>query len=297
MRQIDPALQAKLNTGATTLCRCWLVVRTDGVTFGFTDHDEDIVFDGHVFAAGTGLDAASLESSTGLSVDNTQAVGALSAIGLTEEDIQSGRFDDAEVWQWLVDWQDSALRVLLFRGFLGEIKRAGPAFEVELRGLSETLNQPIGRSYTKGCDRILGDAKCGVNVNSSIYRTTATVAEVVDNRIMRMSNQPSYAPGWFTHGTLVWTSGQNAGSKSVIKSDSTKGSLRFVETWSEAARSVVPGDAFSIVAGCDKQMNTCSSKFQNLNNFRGFPDMPGEDWAAAYPSSSAQHDGRSRRNG
>ena len=31
-----------LGTGVTTVCRVWSVRRTDGVTFGFTDHDLDL---------------------------------------------------------------------------------------------------------------------------------------------------------------------------------------------------------------------------------------------------------------
>ncbi len=40
MRTIPSALQAKLDSGVTTLCRCWIVTRRDGVVLGFTDHDE-----------------------------------------------------------------------------------------------------------------------------------------------------------------------------------------------------------------------------------------------------------------
>ncbi len=42
MRTIPAALQAKLESGATTLCRCWLITRRDGMRQGFTDHDEDV---------------------------------------------------------------------------------------------------------------------------------------------------------------------------------------------------------------------------------------------------------------
>lgn len=38
---------------------------------------------------------------------------------------------------------------------------------------------------------------------------------------------------------------------------------------------VSTGDQFSIVVGCDKQVNTCINKFNNLANFRGFPEVPG----------------------
>ncbi len=41
--------------------------------------------------------------------------------------------------------------------------------------------------------------------------------------------------------------------------------------------SVQVGDTFTIVAGCDKSRETCASKFNNILNFRGFPDVPGVD--------------------
>ena len=45
------ALEAHLAEGLTTVCRCWAVTRRDGVTYGFTDHDMDLVFDGITFRA------------------------------------------------------------------------------------------------------------------------------------------------------------------------------------------------------------------------------------------------------
>ena len=48
MREIPSSLQAALDTGATTLARCWRVARPDGVVLGFTDHDLPLDFDGVV---------------------------------------------------------------------------------------------------------------------------------------------------------------------------------------------------------------------------------------------------------
>ena len=42
---ISEDFQAHLATGLTTLARCWRVVRTDGETLGFTDHDLDLAFE------------------------------------------------------------------------------------------------------------------------------------------------------------------------------------------------------------------------------------------------------------
>lgn len=47
-------------------------------------------------------------------------------------------------------------------------------------------------------------------------------------------------------------------------------------------------------AVCDKRYATCRSVFANEVNFRGFPDLPGEDFITLYPRSGDLMDGRSR---
>ena len=283
MRNVSDALQARLDSGATTMCRCWLVVRRDGIRFGFTDHDRDLSLDDDVFRAGSGLDASVLEASTGLSVDNAQAVGALSDVGLTEADILTGKYDGAEVWHWLVDWSAPELKMLLFRGFLGEIRRGTGAFEAELRGITEVLNKPLGRMYLRECDRVFGDAKCGTDADNPTFSAGVSVSAIDGKRQISFDGLSGFQDGWFTNGVIRWTSG----ALSLVKIDAG-GKL---ETWEEVDVSV--GDTARIIAGCDKQAETCRVKFGNFLNFRGFPHIPGEDWVTAYPSSGEVHDGGS----
>ena len=121
MRAIPPALQTKLDTGATTLCRCWIVTRNDGVTQGFTDHDENVVVDGVTCLAAAGLNAAEATQKLGLAVTGSDLSGALADDSLTEADLAAGRYDAAEVAIWLVDWSEPELAVLLAKGVLGEV--------------------------------------------------------------------------------------------------------------------------------------------------------------------------------
>ena len=109
---ISTELAAHLQTGATTLCRAWALSRKDGITYGFTDHDLPLEFEGITFRADSGLAARALQHATGLAVDNTEAVGVLSDAALREEDIQAGRYDGADVRAWLVNWKDVSQRVL-----------------------------------------------------------------------------------------------------------------------------------------------------------------------------------------
>ena len=51
------------------------------------------------------------------------------------------------------------------------------------------------------------------------------------------------------------------------------------------------GDAFFATAGCDKQFATCSAKFGNGVNFRGFPHMPGEEIVLRCPNQGDANNG------
>ncbi|GAW41251.1 hypothetical protein SH203_01655 [Brevundimonas sp. SH203] len=46
---------------------------------------------------------------------------------------------------------------------------------------------------------------------------------------------------------------------------------------------------------CDRRWATCVGTFANGVNFRGFPDVPGDDFLTAYPAGGARNDGGSRR--
>lgn len=79
--------------------------------------------------------------------------------------------------------------------------------------------------------------------------------------------------GYYDGGLLVWETGKNAGRAQEIKS------------WAEGALNLfqrpfhIPaaGDRFVIHPGCDKTRATCAAKFSNILNFRGEPDVPGQD--------------------
>lgn len=297
MRTIHPKLQADLDAGATTLCRCWRVRRKDGLVLGFTDHDRTLVFEGTTFRADTGAGASMLQTGTGLSVDNAQAIGALSDAAINEDDLRAGRFDEAEVDHWLVDWRRPDRRVLLFRGTLGEVRRTENAFEAELRGLTEALNQPVGRTITRTCDRALGDGKCRVDLSGPAYSHATSVASATSDGRLQLVDGGSFAEGWFTGGTLVWTSGKNVDLRTSIKLDRRVKGERVIALSVAPVLEVRPGDGVRLTAGCDRRMETCRDKFNNLLNFRGFPHIPGEDWLLAHPRGGEAHDGSSMQHG
>lgn len=291
----EAAFRAHVEGGITRLCRCWAITRGDGVQYGFTDHDRALEFDGIAFKADTGLSAAALQQSTGLSVDNTEALGALSDAAVREEDIEAGRFDGAELRAWLVDWADVSVRWLQFRGSIGEIRRSGGAFRADLRGLTEALNRPLGRVYQRPCTAVLGDATCGFDLDTLGYSEQRPVQSVKEARMFRWDDLAGFELGWFARGRLTVLSGAAAGLWGSIKQDRQDGRARVIELWQPIRGTISAGDAVRLDAGCDKRLQTCRLKFNNLLNFQGFPDIPGDDWMVAVPKSSGPNTGGSLR--
>ena len=296
MSGLHEGLRAHLETGVTTTCRCWALSRSDGVVLGFTDHDLMLSFEGIDFRADTGLSALALQQSTGLSVDNTEALGALNDAAIREEDIEAGRYDMAEVRAWLVNWADVEQRQLQFRGSIGELRRAAGGFEAELRGLTDALNRPLGRVYQKPCSAVLGDRACGFDMTTPGYVTERAVDGAEDRRIFRFDVFDGFEDGWFQHGRLCMISGAAHDLKGAVKRDYVEDGRRVIELWHPIRAAIAPGDMLRLEAGCDKRAVTCREKFQNFLNFQGFPDIPGDDWTISDPSKAGNLSGGSRRS-
>lgn len=283
-----------LETGLTTTCRCWAIVRADGVTFGFTDHDLKIEFEGIEFKAQSGLTARAVMAGSGLSVDNSEAMGALSDAAVTEADIEAGRFDGAEVRLWQVNWAAPDQRALRFRGHIGELRRKAGAFHAELRGLTEALNQPQGRVYQAPCGAVLGDTRCGVDLADPAFSVEADIDAIDAGRVFDFARLDEFEPDWFTRGTLEVLSGPAAGLRQHIKQDDVAAdSARRVGLWQPLGAMPRVGDRVRLIAGCDKRADTCRLKFSNFMNFQGFPHIPGEDWLMRVPRRGDSNSGGS----
>lgn len=280
MKSIPATLQAKLDSGVTTLARCWTVTLKDATRRGFTEHDLPLVLNGIVHEPQSGVTAGALESASGLAPDNTDIIGALTSDAITDSDLERGLYDGAEVDLSLVDWTDPADHVLLFRGNIGETTRGPLAFTAELRSMAAKLDQPTGRAFLSQCDAELGDARCGVML-APAQGTVIAIAPTGEVTASGLSE--SHA-----RGALTWITGANAGTTHPVK-DQTGQTLSF---WSPPPDPIAPGDTFNVTQGCDKTLATCRDRFANAINFRGFPHIPGDDFAASYPNRGEGNDGR-----
>jgi len=287
MRQFQTAFANHIAGPATTLCWCWQVTRTDGARLGFTDHDRALSFGGVTFEAASGFTGTEIESSLGLSVDNMDVEGALSSDAITENDIAAGLYDDAEIIVYRVNWQDVAQREIIKRGNIGEVSRGEVTFQAEFRGLAHKLNQTIGRTFQYGCDAVLGDDRCGVNVTAPENKGTGTVTAAA-GRTFQASGLDGKSHDRFSLGLLTWQTGDNAGARVRVKAHKNQGGTVQLTLWRAPVQPVTPGDTFTVTAGCAHTFDACRDKFNNAANYRGFPHIPGNDFVLGYALQDEQ---------
>jgi len=277
MKLISSELKNHISSELTTMVTCWVLTRRDGVRLAFTTHDRELDFGNLTFKPTNSFLPTSVSSTNSLNVDNLEVAALLSSDGLAEKDIRDGLFDHAAISIFQVNWQDLTQGKLYIRsGWLGEFTLKNENFTVEIRGLTQKLQQVIGDVFSPECRADLGANDCHVNLEqfSVLGLVTSTISR--DNFT---DTGRTEANAWFDYGSVRWLTGPNAGIKSEVK---TYASGQFI------LHDILPGtigigDIYLAVTGCDKRSATCKVKFQNFENFKGETAIPGTDSLYNYP--------------
>lgn len=286
MIPVPPELESHLKGEVTSHCFAWLIKRSDQVVMGFTDHDQTLVLEGISCEPLTGLNSSEATTTLGLSIAGGDVEGILSSTRISDSDIEQGRFDNAVIESYLANWKAPDQHMLLRRWTVGALTRSGGRFVMELKGAAAAFDAVCGRRVLRQCDAVLGDMRCGVNIDDPRFFVVGSVVSA-DAAILNVKGLDGFASGWFAHGRLTWTSGDNQnGAVRVLAHHGNR--LYLIEPPVLDAKL---GDVFRLEAGCDKSFATCKVKFANGKNFRGFPHLPGNDAAFAYVNSDNEYDG------
>ncbi len=291
MRTLPAALASHIRADATTLCTCWRVIRTDGQVLGFTDHDRDLTLLDTYFHAASGFSASDAQAETGLAVPSSEVAGAFSSDVITEADLIAGRYDGARIEVYRVNWQDVSQYLLLKVQQMGEVKRQSGQFSAELRSFAARLGQPQGRTLGRRCDAAFGDRRCGLDLSAAGRSVNVTVVAMTAPDRLTVSRLDGYRDDAFRYGRLTVKSGAEAGRVSDIETSRASPNGVELTLWLPLETLLSRGDALTLTIGCDKSFATCRDSFGNAANFRGFPHMPGTDFAYSYISGQVNHDG------
>ena len=283
MKTIPALLQQGIDNG--TIATFVLITRKDGVSKGFSNHDKPLTIDigspinSIQYNPTPGLERITMNLRNNAEVSNQEFAGAW-VVDLNETDLQNGLYDDAHITVFRADWTNvSAGTVVIFEGSLGMISWTEDGFKADVHSLMRQLGKQIGITTTAKCRHQLfnqnSDTSVGAcQLNSASYTYSSDVVTVT-SKLKFDINSIGQPDAWIANGILTWTSGLNNGVSYEVKSY-VGGE---VELFLPTTFVISPGDTFDVTAGCDKNVETCKTKFSNINNFGGFPHIkPEVNW-------------------
>lgn len=183
---------------------------------------------------------------------------------------------DAFASQFLGFAPDTVTTVTIMRGHVGDNEfipywkgrviaavASGNKIELACESVFSSIRRPGLRArYELACRHALYSARCGVNLEAS---QDTGVTSVVSGVTISVPAAAGFADGYFTGG--------------MIKAPDE--STRFIVAHTGAVLTVqrpiaglAVGATVRLYPGCDHLQSTCAGKFNNLDNFGGFPWIP-----------------------
>lgn len=273
MKNTPAALKAHMAQGSTTMATLVKLTRKDGTVMAFTvEHDRPISFNGTTYLPTLGALPSAIETSGGLNVDNLNAKGALMLAGVQEKDIAAGLWDGAKWESYRVNWRDVSMGAEEGKfGTLGELSIGRNVFDVEVRGITQILQQTIGDIAKPSCGADLFDTRCGVPMTEGLYKFSDLAVSAVASS-SQFATLHASEDGVFDGGKVVFQTGANAGLAKEIK-EQLSGNIFLQEPMPYP---IEYGDLVTLYVGCLKREEDCK-RFGNINRFRGLPKLPGQD--------------------
>lgn len=277
-KTMSAPLKAHYALGTTTIAHLVKLTRKDGTVLAVTlDHDRDITFESVTYKPAFGMSPSTVETSSALSVDNLDAKGALMALGVDEFSIQAGLWDLCDVRVLRVNYADLSMGAeKVKRGTFGEISLGRAEFTSEVRGITQKLQTTLGELVSPSCKADLFDIRCGVVATENVWKFSGkAVSTIVSAQRQFTVSALTQAAGFFDGGKVTWTTGANAGLSKEIKTHTSGGNITLQEPMPYV---IAVSDQGTFFAGCRKRASEdCTTKFNNISRFRGFPSIPGQD--------------------
>jgi uncharacterized phage protein (TIGR02218 family) len=152
--------------------------------------------------------------------------------------------------------------ITYWKGRVSAARFSGATVQLKCEPIATSLKRVGLRArYQLLCRHVLYSPSCGVLRER--YRVDGVVASISGTQVM-VATASGRANGYFTAGML-------SGSAGLRMITAHSGSSL---TLAAPLIGLAVGDAVSLFAGCDHSLGQCASRFDNLDQFGGFPFIP-----------------------
>lgn len=268
-----------------TLVRCVKITTFDNTVYTFNEGDFDIVVDGLTYTAGGLSDPTAVAKKADLSADNINIKALIDTSEITESDLITGKFDNAEVLVFIINWLKVPATIpddsILLRGFVGDLELTENTFTLKVDDISVKLLTKATYKASPTCHYGFGSPECGVNTAPLTYTGVVQAAfPIIEFNLIKIS--PSEPTLQLEEGILTFTSGVLNGLSFTISDSNIVTTVDHRITIYEKFPFLPASlDTLTIVAGCRKTITECRS-YNNFERFGGVPAlnenwMPGND--------------------
>lgn len=253
------------------------VTRSDGQIYGFSNTDSPVVIDG--LSYGAGMDISTFQLTADLSVNNGEVTFLPDDEVVNLSDLMTGVWDRFAYDAFESDWKDPTHTNPITSGWSGMADRKEDGmYTAELRGLKQALANAQGQVTSMNCRARFADYPIPYKYNvlcrlePADYTDLGTITFSANRQSVTVSGI-SRPDQWFQYGYFVASTGDNGGQARQVRS--------FIANVFIFDRpfdyDFAPGDLMEALAGCDKTLNTCKTKFNNILNMQAEPHTPGVD--------------------
>lgn len=279
MRKASDKLIKLLDSDQFLMADLYTITTIQGDIYRYTNFDSHLYVAGELYRAdGPIISRDDVSLSLGIEVDNLSIeISVTDDIALNDirmiKAFHNGQMDGArfKVDRVFMDFNTptdtSAGAITLFEGRIIEPEFDRNTIQASVASDLDVLNVQMPRNlYQPACLNSLFDSGCGLS-QSQYSVLTSVEAKSSLNRILCNLTQPQ---GWFTQGVVEFTQGLNKGLKRTVRLHES-GVLLLTLPLLEIPNT---GDVIKVYPGCDKRLETCQSRFNNKNRFRGSPFIP-----------------------
>lgn len=157
--------------------------------------------------------------------------------------------------------------IVYWKGRVAGAKAANNEITIECESVFTSIKRPGLRArFEYGCRRTLYLKGC--NVNRELYKLEGKILSISGGLVVAVAGAALKPGGYYTGGMLVAPSGV---SRFITAHSGDQ------VTIARPLPELVGGMTVALYPGCDHLRETCKNKFNNLDNFGGFPFIPGRN--------------------
>ncbi|AEV24626.1 phage conserved hypothetical protein [Azospira oryzae PS] len=268
MKAASPELIALLAQSQFLMADLYTLTLKSGEVKRYTSADIDITLAGNTFIHdGPLIQRDRTRTVVGIEVDtlqltiNPKTTDLLNGVPFLKA-CRNGALDGATLLlqkAFMASWGDTAAgAVTLFSGRVSGMMFSRTQAQIEVKSDTELLNIMLPRNTCQPtCLNTLFDAGCGL-AKSGWQQTGALQAGSTQGSFnVGLTNFPD---GWFALGTILFTTGINAGVMVTIKRHAAGVVTPSIPLISPPST----GDQFTIVPGCDRRQATCGNTYARV---------------------------------